>query len=418
MQLTSTGLRELDVLLTGGGQALYSCILLVKEERFTDLTEVIARYWVAQGLSHGHCVMLIPTDSFDGYGNDAYYGGASRDELKNSFLSSLPMNMHFKNLAKKMENVNIDRSMHDDNAIIEEENSDQEDEEAEKGLKIAWQYKREIQNERKRISPSASSKSAQISSHFCHSFDLGKSIQTDLFEIVDNENRTMDSVSKSEMENSTKAIVNIPPPSIFENADNPLKLFANIIRYIKESLCTSLQKDVVIRVLLLDIDPKTYAVVIPLLSSTVRSMQLPVCFMATIKSGFWNNNKYTSSYLQLKRTCEVVLTVDSFEGYVSSAKPAEFRDLVGLLEIDKLSGQHFGHFADKFAPANKYGLKRDRRKLHIQMLHLPPEDFAEGGSSVGSGVRSGGGISKKEKSKSTDSSTCGSSTSKTSLLDF
>lgn len=58
------------------------------------------------------------------------------------------------------------------------------------------------------------------------------------------------------------------------------------------------------------------------------------------------------------------------------------------------------HFCDSTTirrpPANRYGMKRDRRKVDIRMLHLPPEDFSKGGSSVGSGVRSGGGRVKEE----------------------
>jgi hypothetical protein len=40
--------------------------------------------------------------------------------------------------------------------------------------------------------------------------------------------------------------------------------------------------------------------------------------------------------------------------------------------------------------AERFGVKRDGRKLTTQLLHLPPEEFSKGGSST-SGVRSGGG---------------------------
>ena len=80
--------------------------------------------------------------------------------------------------------------------------------------------------------------------------------------------------------------------------------------------------------------------------------------------------------------------------------PAEFRHLHGLLQVRKAAtctlSTSVGHFADltvtKRPAATMYGLKRDRRKLNVTLLHIPPEDFATDGGSVGSGaVRSGAG---------------------------
>jgi hypothetical protein len=46
--------------------------------------------------------------------------------------------------------------------------------------------------------------------------------------------------------------------------------------------------------------------------------------------------------------------------------------------------------------------------MHIRMLHLPPEDFSAGGSSVGgSGVRTGGGKKDDGKGKGSKSSNTG-----------
>ena len=80
--------------------------------------------------------------------------------------------------------------------------------------------------------------------------------------------------------------------------------------------------------------------------------------------------------------------------------PPEFSDLAGILTIRKLALQSLSHFSDtttnRRPPANRYGMKRDRRKMHIRMLHLPPEDFSAGGSSVGGGARSGAGKVKEK----------------------
>ena len=40
--------------------------------------------------------------------------------------------------------------------------------------------------------------------------------------------------------------------------------------------------------------------------------------------------------------------------------------------------------------AERFGVKRDGRKVTVQLLHLPPEEYSRGGSST-DGVRSGGG---------------------------
>jgi hypothetical protein len=94
----------------------------------------------------------------------------------------------------------------------------------------------------------------------------------------------------------------------------------------------------------------------------------------------------------------------STEGFASRNEyppPAEFRHLQGLLTFSKVStvtasaANGGGHFADlttsKRPAAYIYGFKRDHRKLHIPLLHIPPEEYAAGGGSVGSGVRSGAG---------------------------
>ncbi len=67
----------------------------------------------------------------------------------------------------------------------------------------------------------------------------------------------------------------------------------------------------------------------------------------------------------------VVLSVDSFSGRMHSV-PYEFREYLAFFVVKKLHLN--GMLASPQPKASKFGIKRDRRKLHIEALHLPPEE--------------------------------------------
>jgi hypothetical protein len=153
------------------------------------------------------------------------------------------------------------------------------------------------------------------------------------------------------------------------------------------------------------------SVALPLLLSHIRAEALPVVTLVTVPASLACGRSQSKSVQMLQRTCDAVLEVENFASRKSYPPPAEFRHLQGLLKVHKVSthtcssavgtsggGVGPGHFADwtvtKRPAAFLYGLKRDRRTMSIPMLHIPPEDYAEGGGSVGSGgVRSGAGRS-------------------------
>lgn len=74
----------------------------------------------------------------------------------------------------------------------------------------------------------------------------------------------------------------------------------------------------------------------------------------------------------------VVLCVESFSGRMHSI-PYEFREYLAFFIVKKL--QLNGMLASPQPKASKFGIKRDRRKLHIEALHLPPEESRAFGSS-------------------------------------
>jgi hypothetical protein len=80
---------------------------------------------------------------------------------------------------------------------------------------------------------------------------------------------------------------------------------------------------------------------------------------------------------RLKWAVDTVVSVDSFAGREQFV-PYEFKEFCGLLTIGRL--QQVGSMASFRPPGSKFGLKRDSRKLHIEPLHLPPEESRTGTS--------------------------------------
>jgi len=162
------------------------------------------------------------------------------------------------------------------------------------------------------------------------------------------------------------------------------------------------QPNTVIRLLVMNAQVEVFAIALPLLLNYIRSKSLPVVILITVRPWLRSSstivNKSLRSLIVLRRFCDAVLACEGFAAMVAPP-PSEFSDLAGILTIRKMALQSLSHFADSTTnrrpPANRYGMKRDRRKMHIRMLHLPPEDFSAGGSSVGSGARSGAGKSSK-----------------------
>lgn len=69
---------------------------------------------------------------------------------------------------------------------------------------------------------------------------------------------------------------------------------------------------------------------------------------------------------------DTLLSVESFAGRQANV-PVEFRFFCGFFNVHKL--QHVGAISSPHRPsAKRFGLQRDRRKLHIEPLHLPPEE--------------------------------------------
>jgi hypothetical protein len=75
--------------------------------------------------------------------------------------------------------------------------------------------------------------------------------------------------------------------------------------------------------------------------------------------------------VRVRQIADTLLSVESFAGCAHSV-PYEFKEFQGFLVVHKI--QHYGSIAPFRPPGTRFGLKRDRRKLHIEPLHLPPEE--------------------------------------------
>jgi hypothetical protein len=244
----------------------------------------------------------------------------------------------------------------------EDENIDEAPDAADEGLTIAWQYKASVQRERmghndasRGVSSPRSSPSGNI---FCHSYDL-----------------------QGRLSNQIDTEQNVLLPEIqFRCAGCAYPRQCCGFTYYKKlkDQLQSLPTSKVQRLLLYHPDLSVLQTALPLLVSFIRSKKLPVAVMVVVQP--WTT--LVSPDL-LRRTSDYVLAAESFVSRQQYPPPPEFRRFHGLLHVVKS--------AHKRPISNIYGLKRDRRKLFIELLHIPPEDYAAGGGSTGSGLRSGAG---------------------------
>jgi hypothetical protein len=402
LTLTSSGLREFDAIL-GGGQPLGTA-MLIEEDRWTqDLALSLVRYWSAEAVAQQQTLSLVSTvsdidtidlDSSDDLDPIEAQQGMSPLGIR-SFLGKLPRDQHLDKdraksaaMVKKIESAAASQahvsSLQGFDTIEEGEDFDEEEAEtsgtgADEGLTNAWQYKVSVQQERFGKPLQASSKNKNSASKvFCHSYDLSGKMEDQ-----HDDNHLHDSVHIAMVDCGKQSLS--CPKSIYQ------KCAQNINEKIQQ------HPNTVIRMLFLNSPAKSMAIALPLLLSFVRENSLPVVFLLTIRpwlrpmtrsASFASTSSpsYTASLTALRRSCDAVFSCEGFSALVTSPPP-EFSDLAGILSIKKVALQALSHFSDtttnRRPPSNRYGMKRDRRKMHIRMLHLPPEDFSADGSGAG-----------------------------------
>lgn len=139
-------------------------------------------------------------------------------------------------------------------------------------------------------------------------------------------------------------------------------------------------------------------------------------FMLRLKRMLWGSRCMVSISLNpramppavlqaLEQSIDTVLSVESFSGRMHCV-PYEFDRFSAFLVIHKI--QQYGMLAPYKPSSSRYGIIRDRRKLNIEPLHLPPEEsrsFGTAGADPAASIAQaiGGGCSSSASAAGTGS---------------
>ncbi|KAG7371474.1 PAXNEB domain containing protein [Nitzschia inconspicua] len=431
LYLTSTGLQDWDVLL-GGGQPLGTALLLQQDRFTTNLAESLLKYWCSEAISQNQRLVIVPIildSSSNDDDDDDFFVDGSQDRKHNeteqavlSLLQTLPRNLHWdkwkmkqrQEQQKKKQQQQQQQPSDSDNGmtttqdqqlsqpsrmmdIVEEEN-DVEDEEyddefqppqhvSDEGLQVAWQYKTSVQQQRLAIHTDNPSTSAtRHHDVYCHSYDLSGRMIEQQWE--DNNEKQEESKAHF-LDPSTfiAATISINSSSSSNNDDvysdrnsRGMKLFQKLVHVVKDKVNDDFDNGnnstKAVRLVLYHPPMDELSVALPLfLAYTRKEGSCPIVVMIYCTKP----TNDLEAWMRLARNCDIVMSTEGFASRREYPPPSEFRHLQGILNITKTTKKL------NQVTAWIYGFKRDRRKLHIQLLHIPPEDYADNGGSVAAG---------------------------------
>ena len=356
----SSGHKQLDELL-GGGLQLGS-IFLLGVDTFSNHGDVLLSYGIAESLSMGQDTLVLAADRCQA----------------DSIISLLPYN---RTIGSKLnDGVKIENHSQGEKSTIKNEEK----------LNVAWQYgkyiKQEEERETKRREKTESSKNGKtsMSKQFCCSYDLGRRLQNGIFAV----NSNKFNIFHPDM-NSNDSIFARSAITLQSALNSYLKTIQSFLNNLRTKPCAG-------RIILYEFHQivSSYGENCPvtqqidcaaqfLLQLRVLVRSLPVSVVLTVLPSAWPkrnpdkksvnteiNDTIDSKLLSLS---DYAVALDSFSGHETSV-PQEFASFHGFVTIEKVT--HLGCLMPN-KPSSKgfrFGLKRDRRKLHIEPLHLPPEE--------------------------------------------
>ncbi|KAI8915628.1 Elongator complex protein 4 [Gorgonomyces haynaldii] len=332
--LTSTGVASLDELL-GGGLPLSSLILL-KEDRFTGYALVLLRYFLAQGVAHGHSVALATMD---------IEAEAMMQELmgivENKTESSVEEDADY---VPAMPGVrgSVGRSM----GRLRE---------ADDKMHIAWRYQH-LPQFTTQLSLS------QRDTAYCHTFDLTKRMQQQYLENVP--------VSLNDDKNLSKNILETLLDRFKQMLQDPRHIQGqgkSMLRIGLHSICSSGWEQV---------KKEEWAKFLNELKILMRERHC-VC-MVTVPAhlyGDFHGLKSDPMIRQLEHIADSVLEIESFAGSPHPVNEQYTSDYHGLIHPHKLFRQYSYHHTTRLSNVELHslGFKLRRKRFTVETFHLPPE---------------------------------------------
>ena len=376
--LISSGNKDLDSIL-GGGLCL-GTLTLVEEDRFSDHALLLAKYFVAQGVSGQQYCLVVGAEG-------------SKAALEETFVTQLPFDLTYKRIQQAQQEqeqknpalnpipATSTRSPPPRSALSTFPLGLQQalptpplpTTKIEDPLSIAWQYRKYINTSpgKGRSSPSSSSSSSSNSSTFCHSYDLSRAMQTEVLAAAAAPPLLID---LADIADDAKQL----QQGNGRNSHTIPNSFSHVYDAVASAL-QSLPPRTVLRVLLKSFLAKTSAwptsspgqALLLLHSLQQLARGQPMVILVTLPSCHLSRRQRRL----FSRVADTVLELSSFaaggreEG--REGRPGEFEAFAGLLYVKGL--QHINALAPVRGTSNKWGVRRDRRKLYIEPLHLPPE---------------------------------------------
>jgi PAXNEB protein len=395
---TSTGLGELDNILDGG-QLIGTC-LMIQEDHFNgDIARSVVKYWCAEAISQNHHLIvpicsaattnpkssdpekldeIINFDEFDNDGDESYFSHSTQSDRANFelILSSLPRNRHWDKSGEGngdsagggtgtsrafKKNINVIDESEGLNVLIEEVEEDDEEEEEEGNTVI--DVDTPSQSIFTTFKPKTSlgttirndTKKKRQSNIFCHSYDLSRKLSEQM--TIEPSEYVLDVLDL--LDSTTSKNFHIRGFHLFQ------QLVTAIINKIKHN------KAAVVRLLFLQRTSDVLAVALPLLLAYCRNNSIPIVVMICTPRPS-TTTKNMNTHVDVCRSCDYVLTAESFISAKEYPPAGEYQHLRGLLKVVKTAVTSSSTTANT-AHSLLYGCKRDARKLHLSLLHIQPE---------------------------------------------
>lgn len=358
----SSGNTQLDTLL-GGGLQLGTLLALSTDIHSNHGTTLMA-YMIAEGLSMGHHTLIVASDA---------------SSISNLF-SILPYNRTMAtSISAATSTTNTPVSTEKDGNVDAEKNKDN-------NLKVAWQYAKYISPSSSSSSSSESTKRSLLSektlSQYCCSYDLYRKLQGEILQ----DNTPSIYYHQEEEEDLNGRADDEGDGTLYQRKFTAVLqgYFSTISQFLTNHPGVS-------RIYLYDLHQiilmygMAQGVSSTYIHKTITDFVLKVKMrVRQCKCSVVINYVQDILSTRLQKTQDIAkmahsaLIIETFAGNMDNI-PTEFNEFCGFLVVSHL--HHLGTLMPYQPAYHRYGLKRDRRKLHIEPLHLPPEESRAFGAS-------------------------------------